>query len=258
MKTLLMIIDPQNAFCDPEGELYVGGADADMQRLAGFIRRRAGDIRQIVVTLDSHNKIHIAHPIWWIDADGKPPAPFTRISIRDVDAGRYRAADPSHREWTRTYMETIGEHVIWPYHCLIGTWGHQVFAPLLDVLNDWRERFHDLDFVMKGANRFTENFSAIRPSVAVPDDPFTQINQSLLQRLDEADRIWVAGEAASHCVADTVADVVRFSNDPEIPRKIVLLTDAMSPVAGFEERAAAFFERMRAAGVVLSETERAA
>jgi len=258
MKTLLMIIDPQNAFCDPTGELYVGGAEADMQRLADFVRRRAKDIRQIVVTLDSHNKIHIAHPIWWIDADGKPPAPFTRISIQDVEAGRYRAANPGHREWTRTYMETIGEHVIWPYHCLIGTWGHQVFAPLLDVLNNWRERFHDLDFVMKGSNRFTENFSAIRPLVAVPDDPFTQINHSLLQTLDMADRIWVAGEAASHCVADTVEDVLRYSQNPEIARKIVLFADAMSPVAGFEERAAAFLERMRAAGIAVMETGQAA
>jgi nicotinamidase/pyrazinamidase len=247
MKTLLLIIDPQNSFCDPSGELYVGGAEKDMRRIADVIRRRGSEIRRIIVTLDSHNKIHIAHPIWWIDAEGNPPGPFTRISIQDLDAGRYQAADPAYRAWTRTYMETIGSQVIWPYHCLIGTWGHEVFEPLLEELNTWREEFHDLDFVMKGSSRFTENFSAIRPSVEVPDNPFTQVNRDLLRALDEADRIWVAGEASSHCVADTVTDIIRFSENPAIAEKITL-------VAGFETVADAFFQRMTAAGVVVSET----
>lgn len=254
MKTLLLIIDPQNSFCDPSGELYVDGAENDMRRLADLIRRRRTDIRRIIVTLDSHNKVHIAHPVWWIDGEGDPPDPFTRISIQDLDAGRYQAAEPAHRAWTRTYMETIGSHMVWPYHCLIGTWGHEVFEALLKELNAWREQFHDLDFLMKGSCRFTENFSAVRPSVEVPGNPFTQINRALLQSLDDADRIWVAGEASSHCVADTVADILRFSENPAIAEKITLLVDAMSPVAGFEAAADAFFERMKAAGVSVSET----
>lgn len=258
MKTLLLIIDPQNSFCDPSGELYVAGADKDMARLAGLIRRRQSDIQRIIVTLDAHNKIHIAHPVWWIDADGNPPEPFTRISIEDIDAGRYQAADPACRSWTRTYLAAIGSHVIWPYHCLIGTRGHEVFAPLLAELNAWREAFHDLDFVMKGSNRFTENFSAVRPSMEVPGDPSTQINRTLLRSLGEAERIWVAGEASSHCVADTVTDILRFSETPAITQKIVLLTDAMSPVAGFEAAADDFFQRMRAAGVGVSDTGRVA
>jgi len=254
MKTLLLVIDPQNSFCDPAGELYVGGAEEDMGRLAEFIRRQRSDIHRIIVTLDSHNKIHIAHPIWWIDAEGNPPDPFTRISIHDMDAGRYQASDPAYRAWTRRYMEAIESHVIWPYHCLIGTWGHEVFEPLLEELNAWREQFHDLEFVMKGFSRLTENFSAIRPAVEVPDSPFTQVNRGLLRMLNEADRIWVAGEASTHCVADTVTDILRFSDPPTIAKKITLLGDAMSPVAGFEPSADAFFERMKAAGVKVSET----
>ncbi len=254
MKTLLLIIDPQNSFCDPAGELYVGGAGEDMRRTAALLRRRGEDIRSVIVTLDSHNKIHIAHPIWWVDAAGRRPEPFTRISHEDLETGRYRAADPANQEWTRTYMARIQAHVIWPYHCLIGTWGHEVFPPLLDELNAWRERFHDLDFVLKGASRFTENFSAIRPAVEVPGSPSTQIDRGLLQRIDQADRIWVAGEASSHCVADTVDDILRFSENTSIAEKIVLLTDAMSPVSGFEDAAAAFFQRAASAGAALTET----
>ena len=111
---------------------------------------------------------------------------------------------------------------------------------------------------MKVCSRFTENFSAVRPSVEVPDNPFTQVNRDFLRTLDDADRIWVAGEASSHCVADTVTDIIRFSENPLIARKIILLQDAMSPVAGFEATADAFFERMTAAGVRVSETRRVA
>jgi len=257
MKTLLLIIDPQNSFCDPAGELFVEGADKDMARLADFIRRRPGDIDKIIVTLDSHNKIHIAHPIWWIDAQGNPPDPFTPVSIEDIDAGRYQAREPSYRAWTRSYLETIGgSHMIWPYHCLIGTWGHAVCGPLLERLDHWREQFHDLDFVMKGSCRFTENFSAVRPAVEVPGDAFTGIDHALLRTMDEYDRIWVAGEASSHCVADTVTDIVRFSGNKAIAANITLLADAMSPVAGFAAAADTFFERMKAAGAAVGETGR--
>lgn len=36
-KIHLLIIDPQNDFCSPDGSLYVHGAEQDMQRLADFI-----------------------------------------------------------------------------------------------------------------------------------------------------------------------------------------------------------------------------
>src|SRR5690606_2567163 len=52
----LLVIDPQNDFCRPDGALAVPGADADMDRLArlvGALRDRLADIH---VTLDSHRK----------------------------------------------------------------------------------------------------------------------------------------------------------------------------------------------------------
>ena len=68
----------------------------------------------------------------------------------------------------------------------------------------------------------------------------------------------MTGEVSSHCVADTVDDILRFSDNPAMAEKIVLLNDAMSPVAGFEARAADFFKRAAAAGVAFSEAGRAA
>ncbi len=68
MSTLL-IIDPQNDFCSPEGALFVPGAVEDCERLVSFIGREKSSIDSIHVTLDSHPNYHIAHPIFWVVYD---------------------------------------------------------------------------------------------------------------------------------------------------------------------------------------------
>src|SRR5438445_4658430 len=102
----LLIIDPQNDFCDlpadylpldpaaPPGvrsapSLPVPGAHADMLRLAQLIAGGAAGITGISVTLDSHHRIDIAHPTFWRDAAGGGIAPFTQISAAEVRAGQY-------------------------------------------------------------------------------------------------------------------------------------------------------------------------
>ena len=70
MNVHLLVIDPQNDFCDPNGSLFVPGADEDMKRLGGFIERVKDKLNDIHVTLDCHRKVDIAHPIWWRDSSG--------------------------------------------------------------------------------------------------------------------------------------------------------------------------------------------
>lgn len=79
--TQLLIIDPQNDFCDLPATwwpaalpghaastgpaLPVPGAHADMQRLAGWVNRHAARLDGITVTLDSHQAYDVAHPAFW-------------------------------------------------------------------------------------------------------------------------------------------------------------------------------------------------
>ena len=92
MTTHLLLIDPQNDFCDlppdrcPAGEapaLPVAGAHADLQRVAAFIDAAADRLDGITVTLDSHQRLDIAHPGFWQTGDGAAVAPFTSITARD-------------------------------------------------------------------------------------------------------------------------------------------------------------------------------
>ena len=81
-----------------------------------------------------------------------------------------------------------------------------------------------------------------------PDDPDTQLNTPLITRLAAADRVYIAGEAGSHCVRATTEHLVaNFA--AENCSKLVLLTDCMSPVSGFEAQQQSFVEAMRRLGV---------
>ena len=110
-----------------------------------------------------------------------------------------------------------------------------------------------VDFVAKGSNIYTEHYSAVQAEVPDPSDPGTQINIGLIQTLDEADVIAIAGEAGSHCLANTVRDIADNFSDESI-KKLVLLTDATSPVPGFEQNQTDFINEMTARGMQLSTT----
>ena len=64
-----------------------------------------------------------------------------------------------------------------------------------------------------------------------------------------ADRVLVAGEARSHCVANTVRDLCDAAGDPTLPGRLVLLVDATSDVPGFAEYGETFVRELTARGM---------
>lgn len=263
--THLLIIDPQNDFCDlpearrPAGRapsLPVDGADADMQRLAALIRDTAGSFDAITVTLDSHHRLDIAHPTFWRRGDGADVTPFTEITARQVRAGEFRPRDAASLPRALAYLDSLearGRYtlMVWPVHCEMGTWGHEVHADVSAACRAWEaQRGRAAHSVRKGENPWTEHYSAVLAEVPDADDPRTQLNAALIASLDRADRIVIAGEASSHCVRATTEHIV--ANLPGgRPERLVLVTDCMSPVGGFAAQHDAFFAGMRALGVGL-------
>lgn len=261
-KIHLVIVDPQQDFCCPQtGALYVKGADQDMSRLSKMVKRLGGKIDDIHVTLDSHHDFHIAHPLFWKNTKGEHPAPFTLISADDVKNSVWVPALPSWQKRARDYVETLQKNnryvlCIWPEHCLIGTEGAIVYPSLMKELRNWvRTNIGSINFVTKGSNFYTEHYSILMADVPDAQDPSTQINTSFIKTLMDADIILIAGEASSHCVANSTRDVANGFNDESYVKKMVLLTDAMSPVPGFEQLADTFLNEMKQRGVTLTTTE---
>lgn len=260
MNIQLLVIDPQHDFCHPKGALSVPGAEDDMKRLADMVNTHGDKIDDIRVTLDSHHYVHIAHPICWVDKNGNHPNPFTVITEADVTGPNplWRAYNPGWQNRQVEYVKKLkegGRYVlcIWPPHCLIGSNGHQVLPVFFDALIEWQKQFAVVDYVTKGSNVFTEHYSVVKADVPDPTDPGTNINTGFIQRLESADKILVAGEASSHCVRNSVCDIVEEFGE-EHAQKFVILEDAMSPVPGFEYLHDEFFEFCKAKKINFSTT----
>ena len=264
-KVHLITIDPQNDFCvktGPGGEtgtLVVPGADADMDRLGKFIEKNLKRIDEINCTVDSHQVIHIAHPRFWVDSKGNRPGPFTTITDDDVRNGVWRSFNPQWQKRAQDYVDSLKANgryqlMVWPVHCVIGSWGHSIVPVVQKALYKWEdENFARVNYVAKGSNLFTEHYSGLVADVPDPKDPSTKINTALLETLKEADEILITGEALSHCVANTITDIAtQFGNDNI--KKFSFLEDTSSNVPNCEVMGQTFVKKMVAAGMRVTNT----
>ena len=268
----LLIIDPQNDFCDLPPDwcgvdpltrqavlpaLPVLGAHADMLRLAGLIRSGMDGIAAITVTLDSHHRFDIAHPTFWKTRSGEAVTPFTPITASQVRSGDFAPKDAAMLPRTLAYLDELERHgrytlMVWPVHCEMGSWGHNVHAAVKAAYNAWEDsRLALVRKVNKGSNPWTEHYSALQAEVPDEADAATQLNTALIASLDKADMIVIAGEASSHCVRATAEHLIDNLPSRHVT-KVVLLTDCMSPVGGFEAQHKAFLDDMAHRGVALT------
>ena len=235
-KIQLLVIDPQEDFCNPNGSLFVPGADEDMKRLAAMVDRIGDKISQIQVTLDCHYEVDVAHPPFWVNSNGENPDPFTIITSDDVRNGVWKPFIPNIQNRMLKYVETLEIQgnfplCIWPPHCLIGTPGNNIYSDFATSLQNWqRSKPWNVNFVSKGSNPYTEHYGAIEAEVPDSKDPMTQINTPLITSLIAADTIVVGGEAGSHCLKTTIEQIANKFGDDSYIKKLVLLLDATSPV----------------------------
>ena len=294
-RTCLLLVDVQNTFCIPGYELFVGGrsgngAVEDNVRLCQFIYRNLSQITKIACTMDTHTAMQIFHEIFWINDAGEHPLPLqTLIAQEDIEAGKWRVNPavvhslnlPSQVSESEAYtwLKRYGEHyvktltadgkyplAIWPYHAMLGGIGHAVVSAVDEACF-----FHTIarktqgHYEIKGQNPLTENYSVLRPEVL--DDangkPIAEKNSVFLKMLLGYDRVIIAGQAKSHCVAWTVSDLLTEiqQTDTELAKKIYLVDDLTSPVVvpgivDYTEPADAAFAKASAAGMhVVRSTE---
>jgi nicotinamidase-related amidase len=262
MKAKLLVVDPQNDFCDlPGAALPVPGANADLVRLAAFLRRAQNSVIDVIVTLDSHPSVGIERTSFWQDRDGRKVPSFTQITEAQVRAGAYRPRQASLQDEVLAYLhalESTGRYnlMVWPVHAVLGTWGHNIHCELAAEIASWEEQSqHGALKILKGTNPLTEHYSAVRAEVPRSADPATQTNRLLIARvLPREELLIVGGEASSHCVAETMTDLLAEMT-PEQRQRVILLSDCMSAVPGFEAAAATFLAQAAAQGVQVTGTQ---
>src|SRR5688572_9872888 len=235
-KSALLVIDAQNDFHDiPGAALAVTGATKDTERIAEFIEKV--NPSTIFSSIDSHYSLDISHPSWWVDHKGNMVNPLTMIFADDIKNGKYTPViDPTRSLKYVEALEANGEfkHFIWPEHCLIGSEGQALHPVYSKAINQWMSKNKRwVNYINKGINPYTEHFGIFRANVPLNEDPATQVNQGIFQVLNNHDVVYLAGQAQTHCVANSLKQMLQIS--PQLASKLVVLTDCMSPVLGLPQ-----------------------
>lgn len=278
--TTLILIDVQKDF-HPGGSLAIPTANEDATRIANLLMKYPTKFSRVVATMDSHQKLHIAHTGFWVSGvDYKTqPSPFTIISSQDIIDGmwipRMDLKIPSHTvdanifhrckyqvwnsdgtmdpyqyaiEYTKR-LEAKGKFklCIWPEHCLIGSPGHSMVDQVFEAVQNWSEvTGGSVEWVLKGENLLTESYSAIEAEV--PVNQATTFNAELQASLELSDKLVICGQAMSHCVNYTTRSIIeRWPKDKL--GNITLLTDCSSSVPGFEAAGKSFVDEMVELGI---------
>ena len=259
-KVKILLIDPQIDFIHKDGTLCVPGAIEDTRRTIEFIYRNTEEITSIAVSMDSHIPFQIFYPTWWSNEKGEHPAPYTVISQKDVKDGIWRPlVDPVN---SLKYIETLEQQakkvlMIWPFHTMIGSIGQAVEPSLMEAVAYHSAAKHSQpNFLSKGTIPQTEHYSILEPEVKVPSNPMGGLNTVFLDDMAKNDLIYIAGQAKSHCVLETMHSITRyFASSPDVLNKIRFLIDCTSPVQhpdiDFDAMTNAELKKMEALGVKL-------
>ena len=284
VKVGVLVIDAQNTFCHPQGELFVAGASGtgaidDCRRTVEFLYRNLSIISGIDCTLDTHRMYAVFHPSFLVNEQGEHPAPFTQVTHADVVGGVWKPspmmtsalgvslmAAQKHLLHYTGELEKAGRYAltIWPYHGVLGDKGHNLVSGLVEAAN-----FHGLargaqpGFEVKGTHPLVENYSVLGPEVTqlFNGSPVPR-NTKFVEKLLKYDVLVIAGQAKSHCVAWTIDDLLSdiVAKDPALARKVYLLEDCTTPIVvkdpatgavvyDFGPDADAAFDKFRAAGM---------
>ncbi len=241
-RVLLWLIDMQVDFVfpAPTGRLTVPGAIDDTRRTIEWLYNNVHDVTQIAASLDTHTPFQIFYPSWWTNDNGEHPQPYSVITADDVKNGHWRPI--TEPVWSVKYLEeleTVGKKqlMIWPFHCMEGTAGRSLVPALSEaIMYHSGARMAQPTYLTKGTIAHTEFYSVVEPEVKYSKHPDGGLNTRFLEMVSKFDLIYVAGQARSHCVLETMNSVMRhFANQPEVIRKLRFLDDCTSSIPGFEQ-----------------------
>lgn len=236
----LVLVDMQVDFIHKEGALAVDGAIEDTRRLIEWGYTNSDQITNIFASLDEHYPIQIFNPPYWQKLNGEFADPFTIVTEGDYGRTVRPLYDqPWYKgDWNFDYIRDLKsngkkDHMIWPLHTLIGTPGYSFDPSTADFMLYWTGmRSANTTTISKGNAIETEFFSIFEAEKKSPVNQTTQLNLNVLELLQDHDRIYIAGQAKSHCVYETVKSFVTYfaSTEPDVLNRVNVLMDCTSSV----------------------------
>lgn len=295
-RVLLIGIDWQNDFVlseqykvgpgMPYGSLSVPGARGDIRRWTRFIYDNLQKVTRIMLSVDTHQPNQIFHRAAWLDRDGNLVEPYTLIKPQDIwgsGNSQYKYVFVGGRnQWAIDCAKTLEENgkggiFIWPDHCIEGTFGWNLETELMQMVT-----FHSAArqtkpyYIYKGRKPYSEMYGIVEPEY----NPSKKVNWDVIRIIahysDDSHNKWTprggeidglkwdkvifAGEAASHCLLESVKQILKYFEKGHAPAEayqgLYILEDCTSPVAGFERQMEGAFKEFAERGVnIVKSTE---
>jgi len=228
--------DPVKKLLWPGGSLFVPGSHEDSARMVNkFGLNNIDRIGRLVASIDVHPLKAIHLRSWWRNSHNEMPPPFQLVTTDCVDSGKW--VPLFKKKWSLQYpyrLKEVGapDLVVWPDHCIVGTAGAQLVPYVAEFIAFWSgAKFDQPIHWVKGMIPETEYYGIFGPEVDVPNHPEGGLNTRMLKMLTSYHRIYIAGEAKSHCVIATLRQIVKFfENEPDVLKKIRFLGDCTSSV----------------------------
>mmetsp|Transcript_19388 Transcript_19388/g.32412 ORF Transcript_19388/g.32412 Transcript_19388/m.32412 type:complete len:568 (+) Transcript_19388:80-1783(+) len=189
-KVILFVMEPQIDFY-PGGSCWesakvtsaeIKEEEMKMMRLSDFITSHMDEIDEIVISLDSHNRINIAHCAYWTDKQGVSPEVGTLISMQDIQTGRWKPRKDESIDYVIAILQQLdankqlygrrsfdnnsnnnnnnnsssssnhsGGIVIKPDYCVIGSRGASIVPALHDAVGAWgAHTLRNVTYVTRG------------------------------------------------------------------------------------------------------------
>lgn len=234
----LLIVNLQRDFIDPKkGAFHIKGAVKDAKRIINFIYSNLEDISRIYVTIDTHYYDSIFHPYMWKKPNGEDADPFTEVTLEKIHK---HEIIPLYKKEQISYVkklkETNGRNLmIWPYYCIHGTDGWLIEKQLNNMLLFY-ERLKETNIhkIIKGIERFSEMYGAVKPEVITPETRF--FDMAWVYELKNYKKIYICGESKDFGVYDTVLQICDiYSSDKNTTKKINVMMNCCSSFYDFKE-----------------------
>lgn len=230
----LIIINPQNDYCDVRGSLYQLNNEQTVSNIIQLLKNDGNKFNRVCVVLDTHLPHHISFNTSWVDGDNQCLKPYSILNNNFVVNGiQYNSAYSQkiyHNAVKSYYLNNKISFMVWPPHCIFGTWGHNLNSQLFQTLSELN---CPVWYYGIGRCATEEQYDCIGHD---------EVNKTIYT-IGDIDDFYVCGFMKSHHIYETVKKLIML-NTAEQNKHIYVINDCCTSLSRYQNNTDSNFEKL--------------